>query len=135
MSPREPGAPDFPIQDRPSRPWSDYEQLVIDKLAGLERSIRDLRDECRSTYAREADCAGRHERETDARQQGLRRAHGRLDDHEGRLRKLEDEELEQRGARGQRARVSGWVLALAGTVIGGVLVGLIVWLVTRGGAG
>jgi hypothetical protein len=106
-----------------------YHAVVLARLddlredvVGVRSDLSSLRQEVSQAYALDADCIGRHSRETEARADGLKRVWSTLNDHDARIAAVERDGLQGKGERRAWTTAAKW----ASGILAGVLVGLLV---------
>jgi hypothetical protein len=97
------------------------DDLRVD-LVEVRGEVRELRQEVGQAYALDADCLGRHGRESELRADGLKRVWAEIGDHATRLVALERDGHQVSGERRAWGTAAKW----AAGVLAGVLVGLLV---------
>ena len=113
---------------------SAYQAQVLARLDDLREDVgevrvdlRSLRTEVQQTYATEAACLERHQREGEARSGGLKRAWEAIENIEGRMLKLEHARAETMG----EAKVTGAIWQWIAALLAALLVGMVVAALRR----
>lgn len=107
---------------------ANFQQLVLNRLEGIEQRLDRWFERADQMFARESDCHHRHERENEARADGLKRVWRAMDEHKAAieantqdLAALREDRAEDQGRRVVNSRVLNWVLGVLTVALGTVL--------------
>lgn len=103
-------------------------RALLEHNSELTRETRDEMRQVRALAAREQDCAGRAERLREDQAASLKRVwekFGEVDDHECRLKRLEDRRTRDSGANAVKRKLNRWVLGALAAAAGAALTVLV----------
>ena len=109
-------------------PEATFQSQLLARLDDLREDVgevradlKGLRAEVQQTYATEASCLERHQRESDARSGGLKRAWEAIEGLEGRTLKLEHARAETLGEAKVTSAVWKWAAGILAAIVAGML--------------